>query len=107
MIEPCGHRVLLEVKDITELDPVYASAKKAGLELAQNHEDHLRKQAGLDKGVVVSLGSTAFKDFGGTAWCKPGDLVVFAKYSGKIIEDLDKKKYVILNDEDIIAVLKD
>lgn len=107
MIVPCGHRVVVKMKELTEVDEVYARAKKAGLELAETHEDHLRKQMGVDKGEVVSIGATAFKDFGGEVWCNKGDTVVFAKYAGKVVEDTDQKKYMILNDEDVIAVLKD
>lgn len=107
MIIPCGHRVVVKVQDITEFDPVYQSARKSGLEIPVNHEDHQRKQAGMDKGTVVSIGSTAFKDFGGDAWCAVGDLVIFAKYAGKVVEDTDSNKYVILNDEDVVAVLKE
>lgn len=107
MIIPCGHRVLIKVKDITEFDPRYQSARKAGVVIPTDHEDHLRKQAGMDKGHVVSIGPTAFKDFGGEAWCKEGDLVIFAKYAGKVVEDIDESKYVVLNDEDIVAVVKE
>lgn len=107
MVIPCGHRVLIKVTDITEFDPVYQSARRSGIAIADSHEDHQRKQAGMDKGTVVSIGPTAFKDFGGDAWCSVGDLVVFAKYAGKVVEDTDQKKYVVLNDEDIVAILKD
>jgi len=107
MITPCGHRILIRVKDITEYDPVYKKAKEAGLALADTHEDHQRKQVGMDKGEVVSIGTTAFKDFGGDPWCKIGDTVLFAKYAGKIVDDPeDNKKYIVLNDEDIVCVLR-
>lgn len=107
MIKPAGHRVLVECKDITEFDPTYARAKAAGIQIARDHEDHQRRQAGVDKGVVVAVGPTAFKDFGGEPWCVPGDLIIFAKYAGKIVEDVDQKKYIVLNDEDICAVIKE
>lgn len=107
MIEPCGHRVVVECNDITDFDPAYKRAKQAGIAIPVDHEDHLRRQAGVDKGRVISVGPTAFKDFGGDHWCKPGDLVVFAKYAGKQVEDLDQKKYIVLNDDDIVAVLKE
>lgn len=107
MIIPCGHRVLLKVQDITEFDPVYQAGRRAGIEIPVNHEDHQRKQAGMDKGTVVSIGPTAFKDFGGDAWCAVGDLIIFAKYAGKVVEDTDRTKYVVLNDEDVVAVIKE
>lgn len=106
MIVPCGYRIVVRMKSLAEVDEVFARAEKAGLELLKDHDDHLRKEMGVDKGEVVSIGPTAFKDFGGD-WCKVGDTVVFAKYAGKLVEDTDKKKFMILNDEDVIAVLKD
>lgn len=102
---PCGHRVIVEMRDITDFDPVYVNARKAGIELAEHHEDHQRKQAAVDKAYVVAVGPTAFADFGGAPWCKVGDLVVFAKYAGKQMADGDKK-YILLNDEDVCAVIK-
>jgi co-chaperonin GroES (HSP10) len=41
------------------------------------------------------------------SWCKVGDVVLYARYGGVIIEDPDtKKKYVVINDEDLIGVYK-
>lgn len=103
MIRPAGHRVLVKVERIEEQDPVYISAKKAGIALVDSDESQ-RRQSGLDRGVVVAIGPTAFKAFGDVNWCEVGDFVAFAKYAGKIIEDKEVK-FLVLNDEDIIAVL--
>lgn len=105
MIQPAGHRVLISVDKIEEMDPVFISAKKAGL-VMPDHEDSQRRQSGLDRGTVVAIGPTAFKAFGDVDWCAVGDFVAFAKYAGKIIEDKGQK-YLVLNDEDVIAVFKE
>ena len=55
----------------------------------------------------MAVGDTAWKDFGGRAWACVGDKVVIAKYGGFVIEDPEtKERYRLLNDEDIVAVLR-
>lgn len=112
MIIPCGHRVLVRQDKVHEHDAVLARAKAAGLELSLDR--NVKYQFGVDEGVVLEIGSTAFKDFGGEPWCSKGDRVVFAKNAGKTVVDPSEKElkeedrtpYVILNDEDIVAVLR-
>ena len=99
MGRPAGHRVLVKQDKLEQVDEVIAKARRAGLIV----EEDKRDQAGVDSGIVVALGPTAFKDFGGDAWCAVGDRVAFAKYSGKIIQENDEN-YVVLNDEDIVYV---
>jgi chaperonin GroES len=67
-----------------------------------------REEAAVEKGTVVSVGVTAYKEFGTTAeelGVIPGARVTFAKYAGKSIMDGDVK-YFILNDEDLVGVLE-
>ena len=69
--------------------------------------DAKREQAAAEKGIVVSIGPTCFKDYGGDIdTVSVGEKVYFAKYAGKEVEDVDGTKYVLLNDEDIIGVIK-
>jgi co-chaperonin GroES (HSP10) len=105
-IIPCGHRVLVIQTDYDDHDDVFKSAKSAGIEIVKDSKT--RYQASVDDGVIVSVGLTAWKDFGGD-WAKPGDKVVFAKNAGKTIKDPqdENTNYVVLNDEDIIAVIKE
>lgn len=108
MIQPCGYRVMLEVKDITEVDPVYRSATQSGLVIPKEHEEIKRQQNAVDKGKIVAIGPQAFQELGGpekNGVCI-GDEAVYAKYAGKTVEDIDGKKYMIVNDEDIVAILK-
>ena len=112
MIEPCGHRVLVRQDRVDEHDAVIASAKRAGLEVPL--DKNVRYQFGVDEGVIIEVGPTAWKDFGGEPWAKKGDRVVFAKNAGKVVVDPNEKElkeddrtpYVILNDEDIVAVIR-
>lgn len=67
-----------------------------------------REEAAVEKGTVVSVGSTAYLEFGTTAEALgvvPGARITFAKYAGKTIMDNDTR-YLILNDEDIVGVLE-
>lgn len=106
MIVPCGHRVLVKQIDYDEHDEVFKSAKSLGLEIVKDKQ--VRYQASVDEGVILAIGSTAWKDFGGE-WANVGDKVVFAKNAGKLVQDPSDKDghYVVLNDEDIVAVIKE
>jgi co-chaperonin GroES (HSP10) len=106
-LKPAGHRILIKPDVLEETDPTYASAKAAGIVLAKNHEDMRREQASVDKGTVLAIGDTAFKDFGTSAWCKVGDRIAYAKFAGKYIKDeTDGNDYLIINDEDVVAILE-
>lgn len=102
---PCGHRIVIKLIPLEEVDVTYARAKALGIEIAG--EQINRDKQSVDKGTVMAIGPTAFKDFGGEAWCKVGDVVAFAKYSGKAVKDMETQEdYLVLNDEDICCVLK-
>lgn len=99
MGRPAGHRVLVKQDKLEETDSVYASARKLGIHL----DTSTREQAAVDSGIVLALGPSAFRDFGGEAWCAIGDRVAFAKYSGKTVTD-NKEELLVLNDEDVVYV---
>lgn len=107
MIIPAGHRLVVKQEKYDEHDEVFAAAKRAGLEIVKDGQ--VRYQASVDKGIIVAIGPTAWKDFGGVNWAEIGDSVVFAKNAGKTVEDPADKDtpYVVLNDEDIVAVIKE
>jgi co-chaperonin GroES (HSP10) len=107
MIIPTGHRILVKQEVYEEMDEVFKSAKAAGIEIVKDKQ--VRYQDSVDKGVIVAVGATAWKDFGGEPWAVVGDSVVFAKHAGKKVEDPEDKDthYVVLNDEDIVAIVKE
>ena len=106
MIEVILHRVLVKQEQLKDVDPTYIRAKAAGF-IIPEHEETKRAQAGVDKGTIVALGSTAFRDFNVDSPIKVGDVVAFAKFSGKVITDPeDGLDYVALNDEDIVAIIR-
>jgi len=110
MIIPVGHRVLVKAKKYIEHDPVIARARAAGL--AVQLDKQTRYDSSVDTGEIVAVGDTAWKDFGG-AWAKVGDTVVYAKNAGRFVEDPEDPDtennayhYVLMNDEDVIAIVR-
>jgi len=113
VIIPVGHRVLVRRYKLEERDNVFRNATNAGIFLPE--KDKQQRDAGVDQGEVIEVGPDAFKGFylssngtleGFTPWCVKGDVIYFAKYSGKAITD-DGVDYVVINDEDVISIHKD
>lgn len=96
-INPVLHRILILPDKLEE-------TTSSGLIIKYDK----REEAAVEKGTVVSVGSTAYLEFGTTAEALgvvPGARITFAKYAGKTIMDNDTR-YLILNDEDIVGVLE-
>lgn len=100
-IVPCGHRILVKPERVEDTDPAYKAAKELGFKFVDSNLK--QEQAAIDRGFVIAIGPTAFKDYGGDAWCAVGDRIAFAKYGGKFVTP----DALILNDEDVVCVLKD
>ena len=100
-----GHRILIKPDTLETVDPVFASAKKAGFVIAEKTE---RDEASIiDTGTIVQLGATAYDDYGGREnWCKVGDKVSYTRHGGRMISNPDnvEEKWLVLNDEDVIMV---
>lgn len=114
MIKPLGHRLLIKHYSIEERDEAFKKAKAAGIVIAPT-DDHKRRDAGVDRGTVLAVGDDAFRGYHlnswGTMenfkpWCKPGDVIAFAKYSGVIVEHNDEK-FLVINDEDVFGLLEE
>jgi co-chaperonin GroES (HSP10) len=119
-IEALGHRLTIrpdfKVKDL-EAEKTKKKAESLGLVIPDQYQDELeaqinRERASVDQGVVLTIGKTAFRDFGGEPWCDVGDYVAYARHAGKFVKDPDTDEDIlVLNDEDIICkitkVIKD
>jgi len=104
MIFPILHRIIVKPDDIDSKDPHFAAAKAVGI--ITDFKEREREQAAVDSGTVVSIGETAFREFGSSNPIKVGDTIVYARYAGKVIVDpADDVKYVALNDEDVVAIV--
>lgn len=98
MIVPSGHRVLVKIDEVEE-------KTQGGIIITKSSAER-QEEAGIF-GTLVAVGDTAWKDFGGRAWACVGDRVMIAKYGGFIAQEPgDSNKYRILNDEDIVAVIR-
>jgi chaperonin GroES len=63
------------------------------------------------KATVIAVGDNAWEEARARAPGfmppQPGDRVLFGKYSGQRLKGDDGKDYVIMNDEDVLARLKE
>lgn len=105
MIIPVLHRLLVKQDKLEEVDETIKRAKAAGLEIPVM--DGGKAQATVDKGVIVALGGTAFKDFNTEAPVQVGDRIAYAKFAGKFIKDSSGEEFLLINDEDVVCILKD
>lgn len=104
-IVPVLHRILVRPDKVEEKDSKLKAARRAGIVLIE--EEYSREQAAVDTGEVLAIGETAFRDFNTTSPIAVGDHIVYARHAGKLVEDPDtEEKLVILNDEDVVAILK-
>lgn len=93
---PTGWRILIKPEPVIK-------KSHGGLILATNEK--LERAAGVI-GTIVKIGPSAWKDYkGGEPWAKVGDRVIFSKYAGAAIEDGSEDGLVLLNDEDVQAII--
>lgn len=104
-----GHRVLVKPKEVEKVT-------ESGIIIQQQSKyDEKLLQHKMLEGTVLQVGPTAYtnENVTGSAgpWCKVGDRVYYKQYSGKFIPDPNSDKeeasLILLNDEDIIAVIED
>lgn len=95
-IHATGHHCLVLPDEVAE-------KTKGGIILAPQSRE--QEQRAATKGILVDIGPSAWAEFAdGEPWAKVGDYVSFAKYAGIEMKGNDGKKYVLLNDQDILAV---
>lgn len=97
-IIPFLHRVLVKLKPVEK-------TTESGIIIPDMTTR--KEQAATEEGIIVAVGETFGKDYGATVIPKVGDKVYFAKYAGKFIKDEDGTDMVLLNDEDIVAIIKE
>ena len=92
---PLGHRLLVRPDTVEK-------RTAGGLYLPP--ETTGRDEMAQVKGVVVAVGEGCWRDTTSTEWAKPGDRIVFGKYSGLQYDGADAVKYRILNDLDVVGL---
>lgn len=111
-IEALGHRLTIrpdyQIKD-SEAAKTKEKANALGLVIPDEVKKELdsqatRDKASIDQGIVLTIGKTAFRDFGGEPWCDVGDYVAYARHAGKFVKDPDTDEDIlVINDEDVIC----
>ena len=57
-------------------------------------------------GLLIAVGSGAWADLDdGSPWAKVGDKVIYARYAGFNVTGQDGEPYLLINDNDVLAVL--
>lgn len=104
MIIPALHRVLVKADRLEDVDKTHLMAKKAGI-IIPDSGDKARAQAGVDKGTVVLVGPTAFRDFNAESPVQIGSYIAYARFAGKAVTDpYTDEEFVLLNDEDVVCI---
>ena len=103
-IKITGCRILVKPFKLQEHDKVFESAKKAGIILTEVSER--KEQINVDKGTVLQIGSKCHEDYVGEL--AVGDTIAYAKFGGKFIQEPGSDEvYLVINDEDCVAIFKD
>ena len=97
-ISPKGHRILVL--------PEQVEATTASGIIVHTDSQGEREALAQMYGIVVAMGADCYTDTA-SVWCKIGDRVSFAKYSGLIYTGKDDKKYRCINDLDIVATVEE
>lgn len=95
-----AHRVAVKPFAIDEYDEDRKKAKELGFALPEREEDK-RAKASVDVGVVLQIGNTADTNV------VVGDTVAYVRNAGKfVVNPYTKEEIYLLNDEDLLVVLK-
>lgn len=97
-LTPVDCRILVKPEPVEEVT-------KGGIILADTSKDRA-KYAGT-KATLIAVGCNAFVEWGDAARKpQPGNRVLFAQYTGAREKGADGEDYIVMNDEDLIAVIE-
>jgi chaperonin GroES len=97
MIHPLLHTVLI-VPDEVE------TKTESGIIIPELVTEKERKA--VEYGTVVRVGPRAFLDYGRSPdILSKGDRVTYNRYAGKTVKDVDGTEYILINDQDILALV--
>lgn len=103
MITVTGCRLLIKPIPLQEHDKVWKAAAAMGLELPEISKR--KEEVNIDRGAVIQIGENCHVDYVGHV--KVGDMIGYAKFGGKFIQDTDETIYLVINDEDVVCIIKD
>ena len=96
-ISPTGHYILVLPDNVEK-------KSKGGIILANETVDNAERDT--TQGTLIAVGHIGWAEFGdGTNWASPGDHVSFGRHAGRDMPGIDGQKYILMNCEDVLAVL--
>lgn len=103
MLEVIGDRVLIKPKPLKTKHKIEGTDIE--IDINYGSEEKIMKMASQE-GTVVGIGPAAWEDYK-EPWCKVGDNVLFAQYSGKFVTDPETNEdFMVINDIDIQVIIK-
>ncbi len=99
-IYPTEYKVLVQPDKVEE-------KTSGGIFLPEDVQE--KDQHASTKGTLIDISPLAFKydDWPSSERVpKPGDRIAFARYAGVSIDGSDGEQYRLINDKDVIAILK-
>lgn len=93
---PLKYRVIIQPNKVEE-------KTAGGLYLPTETKD--KEKYNQEEGVLVVVGSLAFTDPEWKRKPKAGDKILFDKFAGKVFKGKDGEDYIIMNDDDLGAII--
>lgn len=90
----------LDLRVVVRPDPS-EQVTKGGIILPDQERD--KQKFAATKGTLIAKGDNAFSEIGGRP--APGARVMFGKYAGTTFKGADGADYILMNDEDVLALL--
>lgn len=96
-IQPTGGHLLVKPEKVEE-------KTAGGIYIPETARE--KEQQAATVGQLISVGSSAWTDLDdGKPWAKVGDKISYARYAGVSMTGADGENYVLINDNDVLAVL--
>jgi len=97
-IEPLDLKVLVR--------PDTAEEKtKGGIIIPDQTKD--RNKFAVVKATLIENGANAFKEWGLGNSPAAGSRILMAQYAGARVKGIDGQEYILMNDEDVLAIIKE
>ena len=91
-----GYRLLVKPKEIE-------TTSVGGIVLVL---DEKLEASGQQIGTVINVGDDCWSEYE-IPWCKVGDQVLYAKFSGRFVYDPEtKEEFMVMNDTDVMGVIE-
>ena len=97
-IEPLDLKVLVRPDTAEEVT-------KGGIIIPDNTRD--KNKFAVTKATLIASGDNAFKEWGIGKAPAVGSRILMAQYAGARVKGRDGQEYILMNDEDVLATIKE